>query len=54
MRARQQPIDDALIFEGLTPDKAILSPPKTFDFELLPWFDSIHLPEFSRQDNLPL
>ena len=52
MRAVEQPVDDPIVSRSRTPDEAIVSAIETLYVELLPRFDTIHLPEFRRQNDL--
>ena len=54
MRTGEQPVDGALVLPGGTPDEAIVPTIETLDVELLPRLNTVHLPEFCRQNDLAL
>ena len=54
MRTGEQPVDGALVRRSRTPDEAIVPTVQTLDVELLPRFNTVHLPERCRQNDLAL
>src|SRR5690349_14545498 len=54
VRACEQPVDCALVLRTRPPSETIVSTIKTLYLELLAWLNTVHLPEFRRQDNLTL
>ena len=52
VRTVTQPIYEPGISRFYYPPKEILTWGKSFDIELLPWFDVIQFPQLGRQNNL--
>jgi hypothetical protein len=52
VRAGEQPVDCAIVLRSRPPSEAIVSTIKTLYLELLARLNTVHLPEFRRQDNL--
>ncbi len=54
LRTSEQPVDGALVLPSCTPDEAIVATIETLDVELLSRFDTVHLPELCRENDLAL
>ena len=54
MRAGERPVDNAFVGERRAADKAIIAFSNALGLKLLARPDSVNVPEFCRQHNLPL
>lgn len=52
LRTGEQPVDGAFVLRNRTPDEAIVPMIEALDVKHLPRFDTVHLPELCRQNDL--